>query len=140
MALGPVKEKAFYSNYGFGMTDVAAPGGDPDDPPFSCQHEVLSTFPGNTWFCISGTSMASPHATGVAALVVSQYGKRGADGRVTMDPGKVESVLQATAVDQGLQGSDICFGHGRIDALRAVSGDTSQLYDATAPFCSEYGG
>jgi lantibiotic leader peptide-processing serine protease len=140
-ALGPVKEKAFYSNYGFGMTDVAAPGGDPDDPPFSCQHEVLSTFPGNTWFCISGTSMASPHAAGVAALIVSQFGRVGNDAGepdVVMRPQEVESYLQGTTIDQGLRGYDECFGNGRIDALRAVQHDTSGLYDPTAPFCPEY--
>jgi len=134
-ALGPSKEKASYSNWG--KVDVAAPGGTSTG---DCRRGVLSTFPAATYGCISGTSMASPHASGVAALIVSTYGKVGTDGRVTMDPGKVESILQATAVDQGLQGSDICFGHGRIDALRAVRGDTSKLYDATAPFCSEYGG
>jgi lantibiotic leader peptide-processing serine protease len=140
-ALGPVKEKAFYSNYGFGATDVAAPGGDPDDPPFSCQHEVLSTFPGNTWFCISGTSMASPHAAGVAALIVSQFGRVATDAGepdVVMRPTQVENYLQSTTIDQGLPGYDECFGNGRIDALRAVQHDTSGLYDPTAPFCPEY--
>jgi subtilisin family serine protease len=140
-ALGPVKEKAFYSNYGFGMNDVAAPGGDPDDPPFSCQHEVLSTFPGNIWFCISGTSMASPHAAGVAALIVSQFGRVGTDAGetdVVMRPQEVENYLQSTTIDQGLPGYDECFGNGRVDALRAVQHDTSRLYDPTAPFCPEY--
>jgi hypothetical protein len=33
---------------------------------------------------------------------------------------------------------DECFGNGRIDALRAVTHDTSGAYDATAPFCPEY--
>jgi subtilisin family serine protease len=133
-ALGPNKAKASYSNYG--KVDVAAPGGVSTG---DCTGGVLSTFPGSTYGCISGTSMASPHATGVAALIVSQYGKLGADGHVTMDPGKVASILESSAVDQGLQGDDICYGHGRIDALRAVTGDTSKLYDATAPFCPEYG-
>jgi hypothetical protein len=32
----------------------------------------------------------------------------------------------------------MCFGHGRVDALRAVHNDTSTLYDASAPFCPEY--
>jgi subtilisin family serine protease len=140
-ALGPVKEKAFYSNYGFGATDVTAPGGDPDDPPFSCQHEVLSTFPGNTWFCISGTSMASPHTAGVAALIVSQFGRVDTDAGetdVVMRPQQVENYLQSTTIDQGLPGYDECFGNGRIDALRAVQHDTSGLYDPTAPFCPEY--
>lgn len=133
-ALGPSKEKASYSNWGH--VDVAAPGGTGTG---DCRVGVLSTLPAASYGCISGTSMASPHAAGVAALIVSQFGKVGTDGRVTMDPSAVESILQATAIDQGLQGDDICFGHGRIDALRAVRNDTSNVYDGTAPFCAEYG-
>jgi subtilisin family serine protease len=134
-ALGPSKEKASYSNWG--EIDVAAPGGTGTG---DCRAGVLSTLPAASYGCISGTSMASPHAAGVAALIVSQFGKVGTDGRITMDPGKVESILQATAIDQGLQGDDICFGHGRIDALRAVRNDTSRSYDSAAPFCAEYTG
>ena len=142
-ALGALKEKAFYSNYGYGMNDVSAPGGNPDNPetPGPCDNDVFNTFPGNTWACISGTSMASPHAAGVAALIVSQFGRVGNDAGtpdVVMRPQEVESYLQATTIDQGLSGYDECFGHGRIDALRAVQHDTSRLYDATAPFCPEY--
>jgi hypothetical protein len=85
--------------------------------------------------------MASPHATGVAALIVSQFGRVGNDAGetdVVMRPQDVESKLQSTAIDQGLPGYDECFGNGRIDALRAVQHDTSRLYDPTAPFCPEY--
>ena len=82
--------------------------------------------------------MASPHAAGVAALIVSQYGRLGSDGDVKLSPQTVENYLQATAVDQGLPGYDKCFGNGRIDALRAVTHDTSKAYDATAPHCPEY--
>lgn len=135
MALGSLSEKASYSNYGTGAADVGAPGGTSTGNP---ARGVLSTFPGNTYAAISGTSMASPHTAGVAALIVSQYGTLGADGDVKMSPTTVEAILQQTTVDIGLAGYDECFGHGRIDALRAVTKDTSNAYDATAPFCPEY--
>ena len=39
----------------------------------------------------------------------------------------------------GLTGYDECFGHGRINALRAVQKIRPRSYDAAAPFCPEYG-
>ena len=65
--------------------------------------------------------MASPHAAGVAALIVSQFGEMGSNGDVKLSPDSVQSRLQASTIDQGLKGYDECFGHGRINALRAVT-------------------
>jgi subtilisin family serine protease len=135
-SLGPASEKAAYSNWGDGPTDVAAPGGNGSTG--DCRTTILATFPAGAYGCIQGTSMASPHAAGVAALIVSQYGRLGRDGDVDMRPAAVESILKSTAVDIGLPGYDECFGHGRIDALRAVTGDTSAAADASAPDCPEY--
>ncbi len=137
MALGRNSQKASYSNYGVGAVDVAAPGG--AGTTGDCRTTILSTLPGDTYGCIQGTSMASPHAAGVAALIASQFGHLGSDGDWKMEVTKVESILQATAIDIGLGGYDECFGNGRIDALRAVTKDTSSAYDAAAPFCPEYG-
>jgi subtilisin family serine protease len=135
-ALGPSSEKAGYSNYGTGAADVAAPGGNGDTG--DCTTTILSTVPlGTGYLCIQGTSMASPHAAGVAALIVSEYGTVGRDGDVKLSPQQVEAYLQGTTVDIGLPGYDECFGVGRIDALRAVTHDTSQL-SAQNPPCPEY--
>jgi len=135
-ALGSKSEKARYSNYGDGPTDVTAPGGNGSTG--DCRTTILSTLPGGANGCIQGTSMASPHAAGVAALIVSQFGKAGRDGDVRMSPNAVTSILQRTAIDIGLPGYDECFGNGRIDAARAVAKDTSAAYDASAPACPEY--
>jgi hypothetical protein len=140
-ALGPESEKSGYSNYGSGATDVAAPGGNGAlvrDTAEYCTRQIVSTIPGNGWACFQGTSMASPHAAGVAALIVAQYGKKDGNGGLTLSPNTVASHLQKTAVDIGISGNDMCFGHGRVDALRAVTGQTSNAYDASAPFCPEY--
>ena len=132
---GSKQEKASYSNYGAGPADVTAPGG--NGTTGDCTRTIPSTIPASLYACIQGTSMASPHAAGVAALIVSQYGTLGRDGDVKMSPQQVEAYLQGTTVDIGLAGYDECFGHGRIDALRAVTHDTSTLREANPP-CPEY--
>ncbi|MET0135229.1 MAG: S8 family serine peptidase [Kibdelosporangium sp.] len=94
---------------------------------------------------LQGTSMASPHAAGVSALIVSQYGNYDGRGNVTLSPDRVESVLQGTAfktpcptprtVDYFDEGRDETFtatcagdlqfngfyGHGQVDAWAAVT-------------------
>jgi subtilisin family serine protease len=103
--------KADFSNYGdaYKLCDVCAPGVD-----------IWSTFPGNgyegppTW---SGTSMASPHGAGLAALVLAQTG--------TTDAGAVIEQIRATAVniDSVNPGYGGKLGTGRISAAAAVGLD-----------------
>lgn len=61
-------KKAYYSNYGSWVT-VAAPGGDYYS--FGESGLILSTVPNNKYAFMQGTSMACPHVSGVAALIVS---------------------------------------------------------------------
>lgn len=132
-------QKASYSNYGVGKTDVSAPGGDLNGP---APHFGLvvgawapdsTTLPGANYALSAGTSMACPQVAGVAALIVSQYGDFSPDNsnKLHMSPQRVESILQLTANNQpcpnapttcdGGDGYSNYFGKGIVDALKAVT-------------------
>jgi subtilisin family serine protease len=138
VALGPQSEKSWYSSYGSGWADISAPGGNEEAAEGNCLTEILSTLPGNAYGCIQGTSMASPHTTGLAALIVSRFGKSDGNGGLKWAPDKVWAKMRATAIDIGKKGYDKCYGYGRIDALRAVRNLTNYSRDKTATACSEY--
>ena len=96
-AVGTERLKSYYSSYGQGVVDVAAPGGDTRQPnPLvsTLAHAVLSsTFNTKTktngWGYKQGTSMAGPHAVGVAALALSAH--------PTLKPAALASFLERTA-------------------------------------------
>jgi subtilisin family serine protease len=76
-ATGAKGLKSSFSNYGRGVIDIAAPGGDstsyqtPQAP--AVNGSILGPLPGGTWGYMSGTSMATPHVVGVAALIKSRH-------------------------------------------------------------------
>jgi subtilisin family serine protease len=115
---------ASFSSYGPSEWDTMPPWLDyPYDPemglmdPDVCGPGVsvtsLSGF-GNTGYehGWDGTSMATPHAAGAVALMLSK--------NWTLSPASVDSILETTAVDLGVPGKDNDYGAGRIDAYDAV--------------------
>jgi subtilisin family serine protease len=68
-ALSDKNTRAYYSNYG-SWVDIAAPGGDQS---ISTEDGTLSTLPNNRYGYFQGTSMACPHVSGIAALIVSKF-------------------------------------------------------------------
>ncbi|MDP9352391.1 MAG: S8 family serine peptidase [Chloroflexota bacterium] len=181
-ATGYYNQKAFYSNYGVGATDISAPGGStrdasgvpgsgvgpPSQPaPYRGQGRVLGAWSVETigsfspvlteedcdpatgncgvYAWVQGTSMATPNAAGVAALIISQYGdfETKSPQMGHMPPTEVESILQITANNQpcpepgtftggpgftsadndceGNTGYNNFFGKGIVDALKAVT-------------------
>ena len=166
--------KSFYSSFGVGVTEVTAPGGDSryGKPPFTGPAgRVLSTWPaslantancylpgrgktdpgaGGSFYCYQqGTSMAGPHAAGVAALIISRYGDSKSPQNGKMRPSQVAAYLQQTAdpqecpttfpsspvpyrsftginsglvqLCQGGPGNNSWYGNGEVDALNAVT-------------------
>jgi subtilisin family serine protease len=103
-----------YTDYGKSFIEVAAPGGDFDyyPNPYFYYDYVLSTTSGG-WAWASGTSMASPHVAGVAALII---GKNGGE----MNPHEVTKQLLNTADKIDGEGISAYFGNGRVNAFRAV--------------------
>ena len=148
--------KSFYSTFGISEVNVTAPGGDSifGVTPAAVNGRVLSTWPaslltvtcrvgrrlvdasGATYCYQQGTSMASPHATGVAALILSRFGP--------VSRGEVISMLVGTADAQVCPGTlpvgydsfvgvndgkvQTCqggthsswYGNGQVDALNAT--------------------
>lgn len=92
------------------QVDLAAPG-----------VSIYSTYKGQTYKTLSGTSMAAPHVTGAAALVINTpVGAYDANLNGAWDPSEVQQKLQDRATDLGAAGFDNLYGYGLVNAFNAV--------------------
>jgi hypothetical protein len=106
-----VDKHSCFSNYKNGYVSVAAPGEG------IYVIDINNSTTGYNYY--SGTSLSTPHVTALAGLILGK------------DPNlsnvQVRSIIEDSAVDLGSPGVDAAFGHGRIDAYRAITGDFSQI-------------
>ncbi len=97
---------ASYSNYGAKSVHVAAPGS-----------SVYSTVPAGKYAFKSGTSMATPHVSGIAALLLSEF--------PNTTPAKIRETLIKSSVEVPSL-KDKCVANGRVSAANAYAALASE--------------
>ena len=125
------KQKAPYSNYGLGDgagLDIVAPGGDlsvdqnsdgysdgvlQNTFGFRCGSAPFGDYTAFDYCYYQGTSMATPHVSGAAALLLSEH--------PDLTPPEVREVLRCSALDLGAPAYDPLFGAGLVQAADALS-------------------
>jgi lantibiotic leader peptide-processing serine protease len=113
---------AYYTNYGRSAVDVAAPGGNYSSYVYSaCSTTTLLP---DLAPCLldtahvyvigaQGTSMATPHVSGLAALLIDQVGRK--------NPALLKQRIRQSSDDLGQPGIDPFYGAGRIDVARSLN-------------------
>lgn len=116
-AVGPTGTLASYSNYG-AQVDIAAPGGELTsnnvlDPAgiVSCAYMPTVLDPANGYVSWQGTSMAAPHVSGAAALLLSNG----------VAPSAVRAALQGSATHAGTGTPNQQYGYGILNLLGALT-------------------
>lgn len=126
-AFGHNGRVADYSNYG-DWVDILAPGGSDSD---NSKEWILSLVTGNQYAFMGGTSMASPHASGVAALLVSYFGGPGFTNEEL-----VERML-LTAPLNAINTGNHPVGGGKIDAYKAFTYEGRGEVSITTDYAGE---
>jgi hypothetical protein len=141
-ATGNADSPSYFTNFGRSAVTVAAPGGNADAAhnfalsawPWGndvaswvwsyCPKDLIASVSatgvptitacaaGNRLSGFIGTSQASPHVAGLAALLMAEYGAG--------DLGAIKDRITSSAIDLGETGTDPFYGRGRIDVARAL--------------------
>lgn len=121
-SVGADYRRAYYSCYG-DWVDISAPGGD-----VKKGNQVLSTLPGNKYGYMQGTSMACPHVSGVAALLVSHFGKLGFTAEA------LRKLLLENTTDIRSYNRSFAMGSGLVNAYKAIAGSGGKAPDPVKNF------
>lgn len=116
-SIGPDMKPSYFTNRG-GWMDVMAPGGNKH---LGGHAQVLSTIPGNRYYLAQGTSMACPHVSGIAALVVSKFGGPGFTNKDLEN--RLMTGLKRRDINEDTPQYAGRLGRGYIDAARALAED-----------------
>lgn len=114
-AIGPAGRYAYYTCYG-DWVDVCAPGGDLNVD--GIRGGVYSTLTDDSYGVMQGTSMACPHVSGLAALLVSEFGGEGFTSQ------RLREIIERSCnpyiydINPSMEGK---LGKGMIDVLRSMS-------------------
>ena len=114
-AIGPNMQRASYSSFG-AFVDITAPGGEASAQAttsgvYSSTWNYVTNSP--SWDGWNGTSMSTPHVSGIAALVLAR--------EPGLSPTQLRARLTNFAIDLGIVGPDTFFGAGLLDARNALT-------------------
>lgn len=124
-SIGADYQAAYYTNFG-NWVDVAAPGGDAKKG-----RQVYSTLPGNQYGYMQGTSMACPHVSGIAALIIS---RNGGPGFTTT---ALRQRLESSVRDISAYNKNKYIGKGLVDTYKAVVGTNGEPPKQITDFSAE---
>jgi subtilisin family serine protease len=116
----------------FSPTIICDPLGGSRFPPFPPSPACPREAPGTAYYrYMAGTSVSAAHVSGLAALVISRYGDADTLQNGKLRPGQVEAIIEQTAdpkpcppdptTCQGGEDYNSWYGHGRVNALSAVT-------------------
>ncbi len=126
-AIDTTDARASFSNYGQKI-DVVAPGVDILSTKSSINSICTSTTVGTNYCRLSGTSMATPHVAGLAALLLAK--------NPNLSNEEVRQIIRANVYDLGPVGKDTNFGYGLINVGNSVASASS---DVLTPYISSPG-